>query len=119
MTTAAEGVLDADSRAYPHGNKPWELRLYVTGLSSRKGIAVRENLERICADHLQGHCTVELVDLLETPQRARTDQITAIPTVVRVFPLPVRKLVGTLADPERALSALGLELSGCVPRPAD
>ncbi|MBI5442654.1 MAG: circadian clock protein KaiB [Deltaproteobacteria bacterium] len=99
---------DVASRAYPRGDKPWELRIYVTGPCSPKCLAASRNLARICDEQLQGHCRVELIDLLQSPERARSDQITAIPTVMRVFPLPVRKLVGTLDNKECALAGLDL-----------
>jgi len=48
----------------------------------------------------------EVIDLLQQPARARSDQIVAIPTLVRRVPEPVRKVIGTLADTERVLVGL-------------
>jgi circadian clock protein KaiB len=74
-----------------------------------KSVAALANLKRLCEEHLAGRYSIEVIDLLQEPKRARTDQIVAIPTLVRALPEPVRKLIGTLADTERVL--VGLEIN--------
>jgi circadian clock protein KaiB len=88
----------------------WILRLYVAG-QTRKSLTAFANLERLCEEHLAGRYRIEVVDLLAHPERARGDQILAIPTLVRQLPAPVRKIIGDLSDTPRVL--VGLEL---VPR---
>ena len=90
----------------------FDLRLYIAGQSARS-LAALANLNRICAEHLEGRYRIEVIDLLEHPQLARGDQILALPTLVRKLPEPIRKLVGDLSDIERTL--VGLDLR---PRPA-
>ena len=85
----------------------WELRLYVAGKSPRS-LAAFANLQKICEEHLAGRYTIEVIDLLETPQLARGDQIVALPTLVRRLPEPIRKIVGDLSNTERVL--VGLQL---------
>ena len=88
-------------------NAVWELRLYVAGQTS-KSVTAFANLKRICDQHLAGKYTIEVVDLLESPQLAQGDQIIAIPTLVRKLPEPIRKIVGDLSNTERTL--VGLQL---------
>ena len=52
------------------------------------------------------------MDLLENPRLAADDQILAVPTVVRRFPSPIRKLVGDLSDNDRLLVGLQLRPPG-------
>ncbi len=85
----------------------YDLRLYVAGQTGRSLTALA-NLQRICAEHLEGRYRIEVIDLLERPQLARGDQILALPTLVRKLPAPIRKLVGDLSDIERALVGLDL-----------
>ena len=66
------------------------------------------NLKRFCEDHLKGRYTIEAIDLVETPQLARDDQILAIPTLVRRLPKPIRKIIGDLSNTERVLVGLDL-----------
>jgi circadian clock protein KaiB len=86
-----------------------ELRLYIAG-QTRKSIAALTNLRRICEEHLAGRYRVEVIDLLENPQRAQHDQILAIPTLVRRLPEPIRRIIGDLSNSERVLVGLEVEL---------
>jgi circadian clock protein KaiB len=91
----------------PAPDGPLTLRLYVAG-HTPKSVTALANLKRLCEEHLAGRYSIEVIDLLLEPSRARADQIVAIPTLVRALPEPVRKLIGTLADTERVL--VGLEI---------
>ena len=92
-------------------DEQWDLCLYVTDRSP-KCLRAIENLRRACEENLAGRYQIEIVDLLEDPRRAADDQILAVPTVVRRFPVPIRKLVGDLADSDRLLVGLQLRRSG-------
>ncbi len=83
------------------------LRLYVAG-QTPKSLTALANLRRICETHLDGHYTIEVIDLIENPQLARDDQILAIPTLVRKLPEPIRKIIGDLSNTERVLVGLDL-----------
>ena len=83
------------------------LRLYIAGNTPRS-MAALANLKEICAEHLAGRYTLQVVDLLENPQLARGDQILAIPTLVRKLPMPMRRIIGDLSNTERVLVGLDL-----------
>jgi circadian clock protein KaiB len=85
----------------------WDLCLYIAGESPRARLAF-DNLTRLCDDRLTGHYHIEVVDVKETPARAKADQIVALPTVVRRRPAPERKVIGTLADTEKTVGGLDL-----------
>jgi circadian clock protein KaiB len=85
-----------------------ELRLYIAG-QTRKSVAALTNLRRICDEHLAGRYRVEVIDLMENPQRAQHDQILAIPTLVRRLPEPIRRIIGDLSNSERVLVGLEVE----------
>lgn len=86
----------------------YDLRLYVAG-QTPKSVTAFANLKRLCDIHLAGKYRIEVVDLMKKPQRAKDDQIIAIPTLVRRLPAPIRKIIGDLCDTQRTL--VGLELS--------
>jgi circadian clock protein KaiB len=88
----------------------YQLCLYVAGNTPRS-VAALKNLKNICDTHLAGRYTIELVDLQVNPQRAADDQILAIPTLVRKFPEPMRKIIGDLSNEERVLAGLDVPLS--------
>ena len=83
------------------------LRLYVAGQSPKSVLAI-ENLRQVCAEHLPGRYTIELIDLLEHPKLAKGDEIIAVPTLVRRLPEPIKKIIGDLSDTEKVL--VGLQL---------
>jgi circadian clock protein KaiB len=83
------------------------LTLYVTGTSPRTQVAI-DNLNRICGQELEGLYEVEIVDVLENPQRAEDERILATPTLIKKLPLPLRRVIGDLSDKDKVL--LGLEV---------
>ena len=87
------------------------LKLYVAGQTA-KALAAFTNLKTICEEQLKGRYEIEVIDLLENPKLAREDQIVALPTLVRMLPPPLRKIIGDLSDTERVLVGLNL-----LPRP--
>jgi circadian clock protein KaiB len=86
----------------------WHLRLYVAG-QSPKSLRAFVNLTELCEEHLPGRHEIEVIDLMEHPELARSDDILAIPTLVRRLPAPLRKIIGDLSDTERVLVGLRLQ----------
>ncbi len=86
------------------------LRLYVTGmtLTSRQAI---ERVRAVCARHVPGRYTLDVIDIYQLPVLARDDQIIATPTLVRLVPLPLRRFIGSLANLDRVLFGLDLHAS--------
>jgi circadian clock protein KaiB len=85
----------------------WHLTLYVAG-QSPKSLRAFANLARLCEEHLSGRYEIEVIDLVESPELARSDDILAIPTLVRRLPEPLRKIIGDLSNTERVLVGLHL-----------
>ena len=102
MTVTSELGPDVDVRAVS-----WQLRLYVAG-QSPKSLRAFANLKRLCDLHLAGRYEIEVIDLVEHPSLARSDDIVAIPTLVLREPLPIRRVIGDLSNTSRVLTALGL-----------
>jgi circadian clock protein KaiB len=83
------------------------LRLYVTGMTTRSARAI-ENLSTFCAKHLAGHYELQVIDVYQQPELARTEQIVAVPTLIKKLPLPLRRLIGDMSDEERVLVGLDI-----------
>ena len=81
----------------------YRFRLFVAG-QTPLSMRVRDNFQRFVADPLGDRVDLDLVDLVQDPRRARTERIVATPTLVRLEPAPVVRLVGDLADFERVRS---------------
>ena len=83
------------------------LRLYTSGSTPRSARAVG-NLHRICEDRLRGHYKLDVIDLYQQPELAQSDDVIAIPTLVKELPAPKRKVVGDLSDEKQLLIGLAL-----------
>jgi circadian clock protein KaiB len=92
----------------------WVLCLYVAG-TSPKCVMAFENLKRICQTELQGKYSIEVIDLLENPERSKDNQIIAIPTLVRKLPQPIRKIIGDLSNTEKVLVGLDIKSQTEIP----
>jgi circadian clock protein KaiB len=86
------------------------LCLYVAGSTPQSSRAIK-NIKAICEAHLKHRYFLTVVDLYQQRERARDAQIVVAPTLVREFPVPVRRLIGDLSQTERVLSLLELPAS--------
>jgi circadian clock protein KaiB len=96
------------SRPVRAAKAEWQLRLYVAGQTAKSAAALK-NLQQLCETHLAGRYAIEVIDLLVNPKLAAGDQILAVPTLVRKFPEPIRKIIGDLSNAERVLVGLDVK----------
>jgi circadian clock protein KaiB len=82
------------------------LRLYVAGDAPNSLTAVA-NIKAVCTAHFDSAHELEIVDLLEQPERALADGIIATPTLLKLMPAPPHRLIGNLSDTRQLLLALG------------
>jgi circadian clock protein KaiB len=64
------------------------------------------NAKAICDEHFAAGHDLEIVDLLKHPRRALADGIIVTPTLLKLLPLPVQKVIGNLSDTNQVLIAL-------------
>jgi circadian clock protein KaiB len=85
----------------------FKFRLFVaTGtLNSTQAVV---NLNALCHAHLPGRHEIEIVDVVRDPKRALAEDIRMTPTLIKLSPTPIRKIVGTLSQTQRVLDTLGL-----------
>jgi circadian clock protein KaiB len=83
------------------------LKLYVTGLTPRSQDAVK-NLKKILNDDYKGVYSLRVIDVVKHPNLAEDDKILATPTLIKILPPPVRRIIGDLSNKEKVL--LGLDL---------
>lgn len=104
-STIAGGDLEAAANAQP--GTAYVLRLYVASLTPRSMMAIR-SVKEVCERHLQGRYDLEIIDIYEQPTLAKGEQIVAAPTLIKKLPLPLRRLIGDMADEQRVLVGLDL-----------
>jgi circadian clock protein KaiB len=81
------------------------LRLFVAGNTTANVLA---NIHRLLEQSLQQPYTLKVIDIHKHPELAEADQVSATPTLVKVWPRPVKRIVGDLADVHKVSQALAL-----------
>ena len=77
----------------------YEFKLYVSGISVRSE-QIHAALSRTFDKLLSGKYNLEIIDLLEDPQRAREANVLVTPTLIKSKPLPLLRLVGDFSNME-------------------
>ena len=65
-------------------------------------------MRKICEENLHSRYDLEVIDVYENPDATRELQIVATPTLVKILPEPLRRIIGDLSDKERVLAGLNL-----------
>lgn len=86
----------------------WKFRLYIAGMTPIANRAIT-NIKRICDQHLPDDYDLTVIDLNKQPSLAETDQIVAIPTLLRMRPEPRRKVIGDLSDTQKVITGLQIQ----------
>jgi circadian clock protein KaiB len=86
----------------------FRLRLYVAGSAQNSTLALA-NLTALCRKYLADRHEIEIVDVFRHPKRALADGIFLTPTLIKLSPLPARRIVGTLTQTQTVMQALGLD----------
>jgi circadian clock protein KaiB len=87
--------------------KTYVLKLYIAG-NTPNSIRALRTLNTILEEEFHGVYALKVIDVLKNPQLAEEDKILATPTLSKVLPPPVRKIIGDLSDRERVLVGLDL-----------
>jgi circadian clock protein KaiB len=85
------------ARAIPKPAGGYVLRLFVAGATARSTQAVR-HVRQQCEAEPKGSCRLEVIDIYQQPGLARDHQIVATPTLIKEFPRPMRRFIGSLAN---------------------
>jgi circadian clock protein KaiB len=85
----------------------FKFRLYIAGDTENSAQAL-SNLTAFCGKHLENRHEIEIVDVFREPGRALEDRIFMTPTLVKLAPGHVQRIIGTLGQSLSVMQALGL-----------
>lgn len=85
--------------------KGYVLRLFVAGHSAATE-RILKNLHELLEKYLGNPYTLKVIDVLTNPEQAESDQVSATPTLVKVWPQPIRRIAGNLDNVEKILQML-------------
>jgi len=83
------------------------LRLYITGASPNSVRAI-VNIKQICEAHIKEEYSLEIIDIYQQHTLAESEQIIALPLLIKKSPLPERRLIGDMSDTNKVLYGLGI-----------
>ncbi|MEO8795576.1 MAG: circadian clock KaiB family protein [Daejeonella sp.] len=84
-----------------------KLKLFVAGASPNSVRAIA-NVTQFVNNHLKGTYTLEIIDIHQQPMLAQSEQIIALPVLIKLNPGPVRRLVGDMSNTNRMIAGLDL-----------
>lgn len=87
------------------GSQGYVLRLFVASQNTRTK-SILETLHQLLDQVLDVPYTLKVIDVAKHPERAEADQISATPTLVKVWPKPVRRLVGDQLETDNVMQLL-------------
>jgi circadian clock protein KaiB len=85
----------------------YQLTLFITG-GSPNSVRAINNLKAICEQYLAGRYDLKVIDVYQSPEMAKQQQIIALPTLIKKQPGPLRRLVGDMSDTLKVLRGLGI-----------
>jgi circadian clock protein KaiB len=85
----------------------FKFRLYVAA-DTQNSVQAASNLTAFCQEHLPDRHEIEYIDVFKEPQRALEEGVRMTPTLLKVSPAPVQRIIGTLSDTQRVRETLGL-----------
>lgn len=83
------------------------LRLYIAGNTPQSSRAVA-NIKKLCEERLKDRYELNVIDLYQSPEDAKDEQIVVTPTLVKQLPLPLRRVVGDFSNINRVLLVLDI-----------
>jgi len=83
------------------------LKLFITGYTPQAQRSIK-NIQEICKNELKEKYHLEIINILEKPQLAEEERIIATPTLIKVLPEPLRRVIGDLSITEKVLVGLDL-----------
>ena len=101
-STTAKRLLEALERS---AQAQYVLKLYVAGITPNSSRAIHD-VTALCEEHLHGRYQLDIIDIYQQPTLAKGEQIIAAPTLIKKLPLPLRRLIGNMANQDKVLVGL-------------
>ncbi|AFZ12961.1 KaiB domain protein [Crinalium epipsammum PCC 9333] len=93
------------TQSLPVTTSGYIFRLFVSGhnLDTERTLQI---LHRLLEQSLGHPYTLKVIDIFKHPEQAEANSISATPTLIRISPQPIKRIVGELDDVERVLKLL-------------
>ena len=88
----------------------WEFKLYING-ETFDNRQVESKLRKLCEHYLGEKFRLQTLDINDE-KIIFPEDLLAVPTIIRLHPLPERRVIGNLSSRQRAVEGLGLQEFG-------
>jgi circadian clock protein KaiB len=102
MMKKAQGI---DKKNVEEGSNVY--RLYITGASPNSSRAVT-NIKTIFERYLKDKYQLSIIDVYQQPQVTKDVNIVALPLLIRLMPVPEKRLIGDMSDEDKVIKSLDL-----------
>lgn len=104
-----ESAMEALKHAADDQSKAtYVLTLYVAGMTRRSAAAIQD-VKQFCEENLKGRYELQVIDIYRHPELAHEKQIIAAPTLIKSLPLPLKRLIGDMANRDKVLVGLDVK----------
>lgn len=83
------------------------LRLFISSNNARAEKTL-SNIHQLLEQGLTSPYTLKVIDIIKNPEQAAVHQVIITPTLVRISPKPIRRIVGQLDDIQRVLNIISI-----------
>lgn len=83
-------------------------QLFVAG-DTPNSVEALGNLTRLCQENLSGRHEIDVIDVFRDPARTLAEGILMTPTLIKLAPPSVIRIVGTLSNAQVMFQALGVQ----------
>ena len=87
----------------------FSLYLFISGASPNSIRAVK-NIKVLCEEYLKGRYTLEIIDVHQQVEMTSSEQVVALPLLIKKTPSPIKRLIGDMSQKEKVLKGLGLHV---------
>jgi len=91
-----------------NADTPYILQLFISD-TSETSVQAEKAVREISEVFLKGKYKIEIVDVQKNPEIALENQILITPTLIEIDPPPPIRIVGSMVDLDKTLSALRIE----------
>ena len=95
----------ASALRHQQNNRVYVLLLFIAGNNLEINQTL-DNIHQILEGGLSQPYNLKIIDITKNPEQAETHQVSATPTLVRIWPKPVKRIVGDLANIEQIIKII-------------
>jgi circadian clock protein KaiB len=100
--------IKVNTPAINDGGEKFHLQLFISGILPNSARA-EVHIKAFCEKYLKDRYELEIIDIYQHPELASSEEIVAIPVLIKKLPKPEERMVGDMSNTEEVLKGLRLD----------